>query len=122
MWPRGHKYKAKPTIVDGIRFASKAEAKRYGELKLLAEQGEITLLTLQPSYPCAVLTPAGDLEIIGVYKADFSYFDVRRQRRTVEDVKGMRTPGYLWKKKHVEAQYGIRITEIGRRRKKRKRK
>jgi hypothetical protein len=32
----------------------------------------------------------------------------------VEDVKGMRTPMYRWKKKHVEAQYGITITEVGR--------
>jgi len=30
-----HKYGAIPTEVDGIRFASKKEEKRYGELKLL---------------------------------------------------------------------------------------
>jgi hypothetical protein len=32
----------------------------------------------------------------------------------VEDVKGFKTELYRWKKKHVEAQYGIEIVEIGR--------
>jgi hypothetical protein len=31
----------------------------------------------------------------------------------VEDVKGMRTPMYSWKKKHVEAEHGVTIVEIG---------
>lgn len=34
------------------------------------------------------------------------------QPYVVEDVKGFKTPLYKWKKKHVEAQYGITIREI----------
>jgi hypothetical protein len=40
------KYHAQPTVVDGIRFASKAEARRYGELMLLMKARVIWGLTL----------------------------------------------------------------------------
>ncbi len=43
------KYRAQPTIVDGIRFHSKGEARRYQELRLLERAGEITNLELQPA-------------------------------------------------------------------------
>lgn len=36
------KYKAVRTEVDGYKFASKAEARRYAELKLLVKAGEIS--------------------------------------------------------------------------------
>lgn len=112
---RRHKYGAVPTVVDGIRFASKAEAKRYQELLLLAKAGEIEMLTLQEEYPltvnCGALTGG---KVIGKYVADFAYFDKRHKRNVVEDVKGFKTPLYRWKKKHVEAQYGISITEVAR--------
>ena len=36
-----HKFKAKPVIDDGIRFASKKEHKRYTELKALQKYGEV---------------------------------------------------------------------------------
>ena len=35
------KYHAVPTTIDNIRFASKAEARRYRELRLLEKAGEI---------------------------------------------------------------------------------
>ncbi len=41
------KYKAVRTEVDGIKFASKKEARRYGELLLLQRAGEISNLELQ---------------------------------------------------------------------------
>jgi dsDNA-binding SOS-regulon protein len=103
------KYNAKRTVVDGITFASKKEAKRYGELKLLEKAGEIRDLELQPWY---ALMAIGSGEQVGSYVADFKYFDKRFKRAVVEDVKGFRTPLYKWKKKHVEAQYGIQITEV----------
>lgn len=108
---RAHKYGAKPTVVDGIRFASQKEAKRYGELKLLEKAGEIFDLRLQPEYDlCAWQN--GNAPIIGKYRADFSYLDIRTMRGVIEDVKGFRTELYRWKKKHVEAQYGITIAEV----------
>ena len=100
------KYKAKPITIDGIRFASTKEGKRYTELKLLERAGEISRLELQPRY---------DITINGVkvctYVADFSYFD--KSSRVVEDVKGMKTPVYRLKRKLVEALYpGVKITEV----------
>jgi len=107
---RRSKYRAIPTVIDGIRFASKREAARYSELKLLAKAGEIWSLYLQPSYDLHVgLT---DETCIGRYVADFSYTDVKTGEIVVEDAKGFKTPLYRWKKKHVEAQYGITIREV----------
>jgi hypothetical protein len=123
---KGHKYGAVRTEVDGVTFASKAEANRYAELKLLQKAGKIESLELQPVFPLRVLLTtgtftgagkalAGEYPVIGKYVADFKYF--RCDAPTgwiIEDVKGMPTPLYRWKKKHVEAQYGIEITEITR--------
>jgi hypothetical protein len=51
--------------------------------------------------------------MVGHYVADFRYRSGPQGLLVVEDVKGVRTALYRWKKKHVEAQYGIQITEIG---------
>ena len=111
---RRQKYGAKPVTVDNIRFASTKEAKRYGELKLLEKAGEIADLQLQCPFPLAVwqMDFSADLEEIGEYVADFTYHDIQKNERVVEDVKGFKTPLYRWKKKHVEAQYGIEIREV----------
>lgn len=36
-----NKYGAKKTVVDGVTFDSKAEARRYQQLKLMQQAGEI---------------------------------------------------------------------------------
>lgn len=99
------KFNAVKTEVDGIVFDSKKEAQRYHELKLLEKAGHIQVLTLQPEYDLTV-----EDKCIGIYRADFYYFDAAGQE-VIEDVKGMKTPLYRWKKKHFEAQYGIQIRE-----------
>lgn len=104
---RGNKYKAKPVEVDGIWFASTAEAKRYRELKLSERAGTITDLELQPRFPIVVSGIA-----VGEYRADFAYRAVPAAERVIEDVKGMRTPVYRLKKRLVEALYGIKIIEV----------
>ena len=104
------KYRAVRTEVDGITFASKKEAARYGELKLLEKAGEINGLCCQVSIPLVV----NDVQVCR-YVCDFMYHPVvdgKIQGWVVEDVKGVRTPLYAWKKRHVEAQYGITITEV----------
>lgn len=101
-----HKYHAIPTTIDNIRFSSKKEARRYAELKLLELAGEITALELQPRFPLHVGTVK-----IGEYRGDFRYQD-RRLGSVVEDCKGFRTQLYIWKKKHTEAEHGIRIVEV----------
>jgi hypothetical protein len=109
-WTRS-KYRAVPTEVDGHRFASQAEARRFGELKLLEKAGEIRRLELQPAFPLAVLGVT-----LGEFVADFQYEqrgDEGIWKFVVEDVKGMRTlPLAKWKQKHLWAQYGIQVVEV----------
>lgn len=97
-----HKYKAIPTIIDGIRFASKKEAKRYCELKLLQNAGEVLYFIMQPPF---------HLEGGIKYIADFLIF-WKDGTHTVEDIKGFKTALYKMKKKLVEVRYPIKITEI----------
>ncbi len=99
------KYRAVRTTVDNITFASKKEAARYGELKLLLRANQIWNLEIQPEIP---FTLAG--KSIFVYRPDFIYWE--GDRRVVEDVKGVRTPVYRLKKKLIEAQYNLTITEV----------
>jgi hypothetical protein len=110
------KYRAVPTIIDNIRFASKAEARRYGELKLLEKAGRIEDLELQPSFPLHAAssgTPpswAPTLRtLVGHYRGDFRYRDVKTGKWITEDVKGLDTPMSRWKRKHVAIQYGITV-------------
>lgn len=113
---RAHKYKAKPTVIDGIRFASQKEARRFQELKLLEKAGEIEGLELQPRYTLTVSgvklgTYVGDFRY--VEKADLFHVGDREARFTViEDVKGFKTPLYLWKKRHMLAEHRIQIREV----------
>ena len=119
---RRSKYNAKPTTVDGIRFASLKEARRYQELRMLEKIKRIRNLRLQPKFPLHTWTEkvGAVVDKIGEYRADFAYDEIEideggfsgRWRPVVEDVKGFKTPLYKWKKRHVEAQYGIEIREI----------
>ena len=95
-----HKYFAQPTIVDGIKFASAKEARRYGELKLLQVAGKISALELQPRYK---------LIIEETYVADFRY--VERGETVIEDVKGYLTAAYKRKRKAMLKQHGVKILE-----------
>ncbi len=109
--PKPSKYKAVKVTVDGHTFDSKKEAARYAELKLLEKAGAIDALVLQPSYALEV-----NGETIGYYFGDFKYGEPVPGKpgvwhNVIEDVKGVRTPLYRWKKKHFEAQYGIQIRE-----------
>ena len=99
-----HKYHAKPTTVDGIRFASKAESARYGVLKLMQMAGEISGLELQPKFPLVV-----NGQKICFYIADFRY--VKDGKQITEDVKGMKTAIYRLKVKLLKALHNIDVTE-----------
>lgn len=106
--PAPGKYGAIPTMLDGIRFASRREADRYAKLRVLEIAGHITNLQLQPSYDLHAL---GGVKVAR-YVADFAYRDERSQRLVIEDAKGARTPVYRLKKKWVEAEHGIRVVEV----------
>jgi hypothetical protein len=118
--PKRSKYNATKTMVDGVLFDSRKEAKRYGELKQLEKAGEISHLELQPKFFLfgsngAVLMksdryPNGRR---ATWRGDFSYFCSQRNKRICEDVKGVRTDMYLLKRAVVEACYpGLEIVEI----------
>ena len=107
------KYRNVKVTVDGIKFDSKIEAKRYGELKLLERAGKIEDLTLQTKFKligqyAPLLTEKGRHM---AYIADFTYWDVETEKRVIEDVKGMKTPIYLIKKAIMQAM-GYEILEI----------
>jgi hypothetical protein len=95
-WRRrfGSKYGAIPVVVNGIRFASKAEGKRYWDLLLRQKAGEISDLELQPTFkfPCGTN-----------YRADFRYTE--KGKVVVEDVKGFQTPVFRLKLKMLKAHY-----------------
>ena len=117
---RGNKFGAIKTIVDGITFDSKWEAERYQQLQLRVKAGDIVGLRLQVPYPCMVVEPDGCIVTIGKYLADFVYTDINGIR-VIEDTKGKSTDMFRWKKKHVEAQYGIEILEVRKPKKRRRR-
>ncbi|ALN73551.1 DUF1064 domain-containing protein [Aureimonas sp. AU20] len=101
-----NKYRAQKTEVDGITFDSKAEARRFMELRLLERAGEISDLKLQEPFACTV----GDKAVVVcTYRADFSYWDNRQKRQRVEDVKGMDTPVSALKRRLVRALFGVEV-------------
>jgi hypothetical protein len=100
------KYGNRRVSVDGINFASKKEAARYGELKLLQGVGEITDLKLQPRYPLKV-----NGKLVCTYVADFEYQDGPLSV-VVEDVKGHKTEVYKIKAKLFEALHGFPVREV----------
>lgn len=101
------KYAAKPTYVGGIRFASKKEAARYGELKNLEYAGVISHLELQPRFPLIV-----NGQVVCTYVGDFRYLE--NGKSVTEDVKGFKTDVYTIKKKLLLATHpGIDHREIG---------
>jgi hypothetical protein len=95
--------------IKGIRFDSRREGLHYVNLLGLVARGAIRDLELQPEFP---IHAADRTTRVGVYRADFRYVDVATRRVVVEDVKGVRTPVYRLKKKLVEAEHGITITEV----------
>ena len=72
----------------GIKFASKAESRRYGELRLLELNNEISQLEVQPVY---LLT--GGVK----YKGDFQYTE--NGKTICEEVKGFETTSWKIKKR-----------------------
>ncbi len=94
--------------MDGIRFGSKDEARRYQELLLLQRAGEITDLEVHPKFPLLV---AGTL--VGSYEADFRY--KKRGKVVVEDVKSEATKKdklFRFKMKVLTAIYGWKVEEV----------
>lgn len=102
------KYRAVPTTVDNITFASKREANRYFELKVLQRAGEISDLTCHPRFPLVVRGTK-----VCTYIADFSYRD-KTGALVVEDVKSKptMTAAFRLKAKLLQAIEGITVQVV----------
>jgi hypothetical protein len=113
---KGAKYGNHPTIIDGHRFDSKKEARRYQELRYLEQKGVIENLALQVAF---VLAPSVRFEDEPrakpalKYVADFVYSE--GGRRIVEDVKSGATAkaaAYRIKRHLMKAVHGIEVKEV----------
>lgn len=122
------KYNAKKVEIDGIRFDSVKESRRFLTLRAMEEAGAISDLKRQVKY---VLIPAQrEPETVGKrggkikgkllerecsYVADFVYKD-NQGNTVVEDVKGYRGGGayeiFKIKRKLMLYVHGIKIIEI----------
>ena len=110
-----NKYFNKKVIVDGIKFDSKKEAKRYTELIMLKRAGLIKELELQKVFELQPKYTNNKGEHIRsiTYKSDFFYYDNQKEQYIVEDTKGFRTDTYKLKKKLFEYVYpNLTIEEI----------
>lgn len=127
---KSNKYNATKTVVDGIEFSSRKESRRYKELKIMLEAGEISDLQMQVPYE---LIPAiKEPDTIGVrggrkpgktieraltYICDFQYRDTDGNL-VVEDVKGCRKSDmaayriFVIKRKMMLWKFGITVKEI----------
>ena len=85
---KANKYRNNKVVVDGVTFDSKAEAKRWGELKALQAAKMITTLSRQPRF----ILMDGYRDTDGkwirpiTYSGDFRYID-ENGSDVVEDVK-----------------------------------
>lgn len=78
-----NKYHNCKVMVDGIKFDSKAEARRYAELKLMEDTGHIKELKLQPKFELQPKYKNSKGQCIRAitYKADFSYIETHSRGR-----------------------------------------
>jgi hypothetical protein len=113
--PRNN-FGARKTVVDGITFDSRREARRYSELKLLERAHEITDLELQPRFPLGTDDDPVKIRSKGYpngrrcsYKADFRYYDNVSGLVVIEDAKGHDTDTARLRRAFVEWQYKIVI-------------
>ena len=110
-------YINKKVVIDGIKFDSKKEARRYQALLLLQRAGEISDLELQPKFELVKgVKFSGDARAKPAvrYFADFAYTDVLTGERIVGDVKSPVTkekPYYKMKRHLMLAIHGIEVKE-----------
>ena len=96
-----HKFGAKQTEIDGIKFASKLESSVYEGLVLRRKAGDLIFFLRQVPFHL----PGGIR-----YVVDFVTFDKDGSVHFI-DAKGFRTREYIMKKKLVEAEYPVEIEE-----------
>lgn len=98
--------------ISGDWFGSLKEGRRWIELSQFQKVGAIRGLERQPNFDLFVTSPNGQSVKIGFFHADFRYVTEDGQT-IIEDTKSTATAteAYRLRKRMVEAQYGISITE-----------
>lgn len=97
-----HKFRAKITERDGIKFSSKKEAAYYERLKLRVAAGEVLFFLRQ----VPIHLPGGVKLVV-----DFQEFRADGSVHFV-DTKGMETESFRAKRRMVEALYPIEIETV----------
>jgi len=108
---RRSKFNAQPQVVDGIKFDSKREAKRWQDLNNLQRAGLISNLERQVTY---ILAPS--VKIDGEdrarpalrFKADFRYVD-ELGATIVDDCKGMPDTAFRIRQHLMKSVHGIDV-------------
>lgn len=108
---------ARKVKADGYTFDSRAEYRRYCELKLLQMAGEIACLEVHPRFELApAVVVDGKRKRALRYTADFQYIvaEPDYRRRVIEDVKSpqFRTAAYRMRKHLMKSVLGLDITEV----------
>ncbi len=100
------KYHAVRVEMDGIKFDSVKEAKRYKQLQLLERAGEIQNLRMQVPF---ILFEKNKYGRAIKYIADFVYEE--NGQTIVEDTKGYKTDVYKLKRRIMAEVHGVIIRE-----------
>ena len=100
---RRSKYGAIPTVVDGIRFDSKREARHYENLKARRAAGEVAYFLRQ-----VPIHLQGGTKLV----VDFLVFFTDGRPPEFQDAKGHETPVFKVKRREVEAAYPIQIITV----------
>ena len=104
---RPNKYFAKKTVAMGLKFDSKWEAERWGQLKSMERAGIVTQLERQIRYDLTI----NNVKICD-YVADFRYLleeEDGMSKLVIEDAKGFQTPEFKLKKKLMKAIHNIEL-------------
>lgn len=118
-WQQRNKYKNRKAEIDGIRFDSIKEARRYRQLRAMEETGEISELRLQVTFYLSDQNkrdPEGHAIRPVKYVADFVY--TQDGQTIVEDVKGYKDSGnsayriFRIKQKLMYDRFNIWIREV----------
>lgn len=103
--PKRHKYGARKTVVDGIKFDSQLEAKYYYHLMTLKQLDQVEEIELQPEFLIQEKKKYKSETIRKiVYKLDFKVVYNDGYTEYI-DVKGMTTPVSQLKLKLVKGMY-----------------
>jgi hypothetical protein len=114
------KYGNQVVELEGKRFDSKWELKRYQELLEQQAAGLIADLRHHVSFALHAMTPTGDRVRIASYEADLVYR--RGEELVIEDAKSevtRRKEGYRLKAAWFEAEYDLKVLDVVRVRRKR---